>query len=143
MEVAFQVPKVARHRFIERVLRRLWLCATQGASKGVLLRYLERITRLSCQQVTRLVRQYRQDEMLSHRPCPPRYVFLRRFTTTDVAAPADMDALHGTYHIWPGTKKLMERAFLVFTDARFERLAEISGSRLSNLRGGTPYQRTR
>ena len=88
------------------------------------------------------MRQYRQDGMLSHRPCPPRYGFLRRFTTTDMAAPADMDALHGTVS-GLATKKLMERAFLVFTDARFERLAEISGFRLSNLRGGTPYQRTR
>lgn len=100
------------------------------------------MTRLSRQQVTRLVRQYRQDGMLSHRPCPPRYGFLRRFTTTDVAAPADMDAWHGTMS-GLATKKLMERAFLVFTDACFERLAEISGSRLSNLRGGTPYQRAR
>lgn len=91
----------------------------------MLLRYLERMTRLSRQQVTRLVRQYRQDGMLSHRPCPPRYGFLRRFTTTDVAAPADMGAWHGTMS-GLATKKLMERAFLVFTDARFERLAEIS-----------------
>lgn len=108
----------------------------------MLLRYLERMTRLSHQQVTRLVRQYRQDGMLSHRPCPPRHGFLRRFITTDVAALANTDALHGTVS-GLATKKLMERAFLVFTDARFERLAEISGSRLYNLRGGIPYQRTR
>ena len=37
----------------------------------------------------------------------------------------------------------MERAFLVFKDARFERLAGISVSHLYNLRGGTQYQRTR
>ena len=42
----------------------------------------------------------------------------------------------------PSTKKLMERAFLIFGDARFERLAGISMSHLYNLRRGTPYQRT-
>jgi len=60
----------------------------------VLFRYLERRTRLSRQQVTRLLRQYRQDGMLSHRPRPPRHGLLRRLTTTDVAALADMDVDH-------------------------------------------------
>ena len=53
-----------------------------------------------------------------------------------------MDALHDTVS-GPATKKLMERTFLVFKDARFERLAWISVSHLYNLRGGTQYQRTR
>lgn len=34
----------------------------------------------------------------------------------------------------------MERAFLVFDDVRFERLASISVSHLYNLRGGKQYQ---
>ena len=118
--------------------------AQQGrVGKSVLLRYLECMTRLSRQQVTRLVRQYRQDGTLS---CParshPGTRFASRFTATDVALLADMDALHDTVS-GPATKKLMERAFLVFKDARFERLAGISVSHLYNLRGRTPYQRTR
>ena len=55
---------------------------------------------------------------------------------------AEVDALHGTVS-GPATKKLMERALLLFGDARFERLAGISVSHLYNLRGGIPYQRTR
>jgi hypothetical protein len=39
--------------------------------------------------------------------------------------------------------KVMERSCHRFGDARVERLAGISGSHLYNLRGGTPYQRTR
>lgn len=105
------------------------------ADKGVVLRYLERMTRLSRQQVTRLVRQYRTDGTLSHRHRTPTHGFLRRFTATDVAVLADMDALHGTVS-GPATKKLMERACRVFGDARFERLAGISVSHLYNLRGG-------
>jgi hypothetical protein len=59
-----------------------------------------------------------------------------------VALLADMDARHGTVS-GPATKKLMERAFLVFGDARFKRLAGISVSHLYNLRGGKQYQKTR
>ena len=53
-----------------------------------------------------------------------------------------MDARHGTVS-GPATKKLRERALLLFGDARVERLAGISVSHLYNLRRGTPYQRTR
>jgi len=141
-EGAFCVPKTERHRFIERVLTRFDYARRGRAAKGVLLRYLERMTRLSRQQVTRLVRQYRTDGRLSPRHGAPRHAFPRRFTATDVALLADMDALHSTVS-GPATKKLMERAFLVFKDARFERLAGISVSHLYNLRGGTPYQRMR
>ncbi|MEO7860311.1 MAG: integrase [Nitrospirales bacterium] len=141
-EISFQVLKAERLRFIERVLQRFGYAQHGRVNRGVLLRYLERMTRLSRQQVTRLVRQYRQDGTLAYRHRPPTHGFIRRFTATDVAVLADMDALHGTVS-GPATKKLMERAFRVFGDARFERLAGISVSHLYNLRGGTPYQRTR
>lgn len=141
-EIAFRIPKAERYPFIERVLTRCGYAAQGRVGKGVLLRYLARLTGLSRQQVTRLVRQYRTDGRLSTRHGPPQHGFRCRFTATDVALLADMDALHGTVS-GPATKKLMERALLIFGDARFERLAGISVSHLYNLRGGTQYQRTR
>jgi len=142
-ESTFRVPKVERYPFIERVLMRFGYAAQGRVGKGVLLRYLVRLTGLSRQQVTRLVRQYRQDGTRStrHGP-PPQHGFRGRFTATDVAVLADMDALHGTVS-GPATKKVMERAYHLFGDARFERLAGSSVSHRYNLRGGTQYQRTR
>ena len=49
----------------------IWLCAHGRADKGVLLRYIERMTGLSRQQATRLVRQYRKGGKLSNSPAPP------------------------------------------------------------------------
>ena len=141
-EIAFKVPKAERYPFIERVLTRFGSASQGRVGKGVLLRYLARLTGLSRQQVTRLVRQYRQEGTLSTRHGPPPHGFRRRFTATDVALLAEIDALHSTLS-GPATKKVMERALLIFGDARFERLARISVSHLYNLRGGTPYQRTR
>ena len=141
-EVAFRVPKAERYRFVERVLKRFGYAQHGRADKGVLLRYLERMTGLSRQQVTRLVQQYRKDGKLSKRQSVPRHGFTRRFTATDMALLAEMDALHGTLS-GPATKKLMERALLIFGDARFERLASISVSHLYNLRGGKQYQNKR
>jgi len=136
--VAFRVPKAERNQFIERVLKRFGYSPHGKADKGVLLRYLERMTGLSRQQVTRLVRQYRKDGKLSKRQAAPKHGFTGRFTATDVALLAEMDVLHSTLS-GPATKKLMERALLVFGDARFERLAGISVSHLYNLRGGKQY----
>ena len=141
-EVAFRVPKAERNQFIERVLKRFGYAPHGKADKGVLLRYLERMTGLSRQQVTRLVRQYRRDGKLSKQQAAPKHGFTGRFTATDVALLAEMDVLHSTLS-GPATKKLMERALLVFGDVRFELLSGISVSHLYNLRGSRPYQNKR
>ena len=141
-EVAFRVPKEGRNPFIERVLKRFGYAPHGRADKGILLRYIERMTGLSRQQVTRLVRRYRKDGKLSKQPCAPKRGFTYRYTAADVALLAETDALHSTLS-GPATKKLMERALLIFGDARYERLAGISVSHLYSLRGSQPYQNKR
>ena len=118
------------------------LCPAQRVDKGVLRCYIERITGLSRQQVTRLVRQYRKDGKPSKPPCAPKQGFTYRYTATDVALLAETDVLHSTLS-GPATKKLMERAYRVFGDPRYERLSGISVSHLYNLRGSKPYQSKR
>ncbi len=54
-----------------------------------MLRDIERMTRLSHQPVTRLVRPYRKDGKLSNRYRTPKQSFTRRFTATDVAVLAE------------------------------------------------------
>ena len=48
-EIAFRVPKAERYRFIERVLTRFGYAPQGRVGKSVLLRDLERMTRLSRQ----------------------------------------------------------------------------------------------
>ena len=80
-EIAFRVPKVERYSFVERVLMRFGYAAHGRVSKGVVLRYLARLTGFSRQQVTRLVRRYRQEGTLSTRHGPPQHGFRRRFAS--------------------------------------------------------------
>ena len=49
-EGAFRVPKAERYQFIERVLTRFGDAQHGRVNRGVLLRYLERMTGLSRQQ---------------------------------------------------------------------------------------------
>lgn len=141
-EIAFRVPKEGRNLFIERVLKRFGYAPHGRADKGVLLRYIGRMTGLSRQQVTRLVKRYRKDGKLSKLPCKPKQGFASRYTAADVALLAETDVLHSTLS-GPATKKLMERAHQMFGDPRYERLAGISVSHLYNLRGSKPYQNKR
>ena len=141
-EIAFRVPKLERYSFVERVLMRFGYAKAGRVSKGVLLRYLALLTGLLRQQVSGVVRRHRQEGTLSTRPGPPQHGFRRRFTATNVALLADMDARHGTVS-GPTTKTLRKRAGRLFGNARFERLAGISVSHLYNLWGRTPSQRPR
>ncbi|EQD40440.1 phosphate regulon sensor protein PhoR [mine drainage metagenome] len=62
-----------------------------------------------------------------------RTSFARLYTDADVLVLAHTDTLHGTLS-GLATKKLMERAYGVFGDGRYERLATISVAHLYNLR---------
>ena len=59
-DVALMVPTAEHYGFIERALRRFGYPPLSRHDKGVVLRYLERMTGLSRQQVTRLVQRYRK-----------------------------------------------------------------------------------
>lgn len=141
-EILLRIPKPEHYGFIERALKQFGYTRLSRCEKGVILRYLERITGLSRQQVTRLVRRFRRYGKVTIKRIPPRNGFHRRFNVADVSLLAEMDTLHNTLS-GPATKKLMERAWLIFGDARFERLAVISVSHLYNIRGGTQYKNKR
>ena len=68
--------------------------------------------------------------------------FARTYTGADTLLLAQTDKLHGTLS-GLATKKLMERAYGVFGDARYERLAGVSVAHLYNLRQRRGYERQR
>ena len=96
----------------------------------------------SRQQITRLVRRVGTRTPLLKGYCASRTSFARTYTDADVLLLARTDTLHGTLS-GPATKKLMERAFGLFCDARYLRLATISVAHLYTLRKRTGYARNR
>jgi hypothetical protein len=76
------------------------------------------------------------------RYCGSRTNFARTYTVADIGLLAQTDTLHGILS-GPATKKLMERAYGVFGDIRYQRLAIISVAHLYNLRQLSSYQHTR
>jgi len=140
--VDFAVAAEARYDFIARTVRRFGYRRLKRTQKAVVLRFLERVSGYSRQQLTRLVKRGGERAPLTKRYHGSRTSFVRTYTSADVILLATTDTLHGTLS-GLATKKLMERAWRLFADARYERLAAISVAHLYNLRKKTSYQRHR
>ena len=140
--VDFAVAAEERYDFIARTLCRFCYRRLRRAEKAVVLRFLERVSGYSRQQHTRLVKRGGERGPLTKRYHGSRTSFARTYTRADVRLLAATDTLHGTLS-GLATKKLMERAYYLFADARYARLAHISVAHLYNLRQQTDYQRQR
>lgn len=127
-----------RYRHIAGVLARFGYKRLKKPDKGLVLRYLERTTGYSRQQITRLVKRWSEGRGLRKRYRAPQNGWARKFTDLDVALLAETDALHNTLS-GPATVHLMRRAWERYGDARYERLAAISVGHLYNLRKERGY----
>lgn len=130
------------YAWVEATLRQLAYQRLGKADKGTLKAYLAKVSGFSRAQITRLIRQYSHGGKIRDRRGPPAKPFVTRYTPADVELLAEVDALHETLS-GPATRKLCERAFEVFDNQRFVRLAQISNGHLYNLRHSKGYQRRR
>lgn len=141
--LGFEAPaREAAYEWIATELRRLGYARLGKADKGLVRRYLEKVTGLSRAQLSRLIRQFRDTGRIRDRRGPPARPFARRYTPADTRLLAELDTLHGTLS-GPATRKLCERAYRLFGDGRYQRLAAISNGHLYNLRHTQGYQRVR
>ena len=131
--VDFAVAAEERYGFIGRTVRRFSYRRLKRVEKAVVLRFLERVSGYSRQQLTRLVKRGADRAPLLKGYRGSRTSFSSVYTLADVLLLAHTDSLHGTLS-GPATKKLMERAWSLFGDPRYERLAAISVAHLYNLR---------
>lgn len=141
--VAFAVigDKDTCYRWIQGELIKFQYRTRPRQAKGVMIRYLMKISGYSRPQLTRLIAQYRETGRLRRRQ---RTVsgFKRKYSEPDICWLAAMDERHGT-PCGPALKKLCERACQVFGETDYATLATISVSHLYNLRKSTTYRRQR
>jgi hypothetical protein len=139
----FKVPsRDEAYAWLENTLRQLSYLRLGKADKGLIRDYLSKVSGFSRAQITRLISQFRRTGRIRDHRGTPANAFTRHYQPEDVALLAEVDALHGTLS-GPATRKLCERAYTVFGDQRFVRLAHISNGHLYNLRHSAGYQRRR
>ena len=141
--VAFEVlsDKDERYRWLQHSLMKFRYKALNKHDKGVLIRYLMKVSGYSRSQLTRLLRQYRETGRVVRRQRTTNG-FSRRFTAADIRLLAAMDERHNTPNGFT-MKKLCERAWQVFGQDEYQRLGLISVAHLYNLRHSTTYTRCR
>ena len=132
--------RLAAYSWMTETLKRFGYRHGTRADKGLLRRYLAKVTGLSRSQVTRAIAQFGRGGVIEDRRKAPAKPFTRRYTAADIRALAEIDALHGTLS-GPATRKLCERMYQVLGDARYERLATISNGHVYNLRRHKTYRR--
>ena len=133
--------KEERYRCIESVLRRVRYAELKRQDKGIMMRFLMKITGYSHAQLKRLIQRYCQTGQLK---CKQKTVkgFQSKYTASDIERLVEIDKLHDTPN-GLRVKKLCERAHCVFKDTSYERLSGISVSHIYNLRKSNEYKRQR
>jgi transposase InsO family protein len=122
------------------------LCAQEygglsRSGKGLVRRYIAKMTGLSRAQVTRLISQYAGNGTIQMRRSRGRR-FTAHYSSPDIALLALVDEAHDTLS-GPATQKILYREYFEFADARYERLANISVAHIYNLRKHRVYREKR
>src|SRR5579864_1861602 len=129
------------YKLIERVLKAQQYRRLSKGQRGIVRRYLAKITALSRAQLTRLIRRW-MDTRRIERKSAQHPSFHRRYTDADIASLAEVDAAHEDLS-GPAVRHLCHRAWVVFGNQKFQRLSGISASHIYNLRRSAAYRKIR
>ena len=111
------------------------------AARGLVRRYIEKMTGMSRSQVTRLIARYTATGRV--RPTVyQRRRFPGRYTRADIELLASVDEAHETLN-GPATRRILEREVQFYGKQEYVRLAAISVAHLYNLRKSQRYRERR
>ena len=131
--------RVEKYELVQRVLVAQEYALQRKKERGGIRAYLSKVTGLSLPQMTRLIRQYRQEgtvRAVSYR----RHRFTSKYTAQDVKLLAEVDRAHD-WLSGPATVHILQREYEQYQRQEYARLAEISVAHLYNLRRSEGYRR--
>jgi len=110
-------------------------------TKGLLRRYLVKMTGMSRAQMTRLIGQYGEGSEVKAGSYQ-RHRFASKYTRADMALLASVDEAHETLS-GPATRQILRREYSEYGQAGYERLARISVAQIYRLRKKVFYRQRR
>ena len=109
--------------------------------RGVVRRYLEKMTGMSRSQITRLITQYGQTgEVRVKRSRRRKFPIV--YSSADISLLAQVDEAHETLS-GPATQKILQRQFYDYGEQAYRRLAGISVAQIYRLRKKASYRKQR
>jgi transposase InsO family protein len=124
--------------WVNEILRQQRYQELRRKARGLVRRYVGKMTGLSRAQTTRLVSLYLKGEEVKPKPYR-RHRFPQRYTREDIELLAAVDSVHETLS-GPATQKLLQRAYHDFHDRKYERLGALSVAQLYRLRKSRRYR---
>jgi transposase InsO family protein len=124
--------------WVEQVLVGRQYAQLGKAARGLVRRYIEKMTGVSRAQVTRLIARYTASgrvQVTVYR----RRRFAELYTRADIELLAAVDEAHETLS-GPATRRILERELLLYKRPEYARLAGISVAHLYNLRHHQRYR---
>lgn len=141
-EVGFEGGKREEvYGWVEQTLRSQQYRELKRNARGLVRRYLEKMTGLSRAQITRLITMYLKGEAVQPKAYR-RHRFPQRYTRADIDLLAGIDEAHQTLS-GPATQKLLQRACYDYQEVRYQRLARLSVAQLYRLRRSRRYREQR
>jgi hypothetical protein len=125
--------------WVEKTLVGLEYASLDKPGKGLVRRYLSRMTGLSRAQVTRLIAIQRRTGRVEA-AVYQRTKFATRYTAADVALLAYVDKAHGNLS-GPATRHILEREYRDYGQTAYVRLSSISVAHLYRLRNSSTYRK--
>ena len=126
------------YAWVERTLVQHGYENLQRSAKGLVRKYLARMSGLGRAQVTRLIAAYAKTGRVKE-PAYKRAKFAARYTSSDVNLLAYVDKAHGNLS-GPATKRILQREYAEYGQAAYQRLSEISVAQLYRLRNSAAYR---
>lgn len=130
--------RTGKYVWIEEALKRFDYFSLGKKDKGLVKRYIERMSGFSRPTVTRLVRRQLANGSIKA-GMGIRNRFAAKYTVFDKELLAQTDNAHGRLS-GPATKRIFERQYEVYGDKGFERLKDISPAHIYNLRSSRAYR---
>ena len=131
----------AFYTLVSRVLKQQVFARLSREHKGIVRRFLVKVTGRSRAQITRLIGQWMQSRSIQSKR-PARRRFPSRYTAQDSARLAEADLAHDGLS-GPAIRRILRREYEVFGKQQYQQLARISVSHLYNLRRSKAYRKIR
>jgi transposase InsO family protein len=127
-----------KYQWIEEVLKKFRYSRLRRDGKGLIRRYIAKVTGYSRSQVARLIGKYQETGKIKAAEYR-RHRFPLKYNEAEISLLARTDELHG-YLSGPATRKILEREYECYGDQRFKKISGISVAQIYNLRRSKRYK---
>ena len=129
--------KAEKYNWIKEILIRFDFRNLKKKERGIVRKYLKKISGYSDSQMTRLIKQYFKGKLIWR--TYNRNIFPTKYTPHDIALLNLTDNAHSCLNSW-ATKEILIREYVKFKKQDYENIKNISPAHIYNLRKTRQYE---